>query len=145
MRIELTYPAWKAGVLPLNYTRIISDTSDIISQVRDNCKMFLKFFMIFFMIFSTLFSTHSDIAIRETALRTYRGCSYRTQEWNPESYSITGSRLMFISVKISYSSKLGVLNSDITAPSGPAWNQCLVSGCIVYCSPAWSTISWNTV
>ena len=21
MRIELTYPAWKAGVLPLNYTR----------------------------------------------------------------------------------------------------------------------------
>ena len=47
MRIELTYPAWKAGVLPLNYTRIISDTSDIISQVRDNCKMFLKFFMIF--------------------------------------------------------------------------------------------------
>ena len=32
MRIELTYPAWKAGVLPLNYTRIISDTSSILSH-----------------------------------------------------------------------------------------------------------------
>ena len=29
MRIELTYPAWKAGVLPLNYTRVISDTIGI--------------------------------------------------------------------------------------------------------------------
>ena len=30
MGIEPTYPAWKAGVLPLNYTRVISDTCDII-------------------------------------------------------------------------------------------------------------------
>ena len=33
MGIEPTYPAWKAGVLPLNYTRVISDTSDIISYL----------------------------------------------------------------------------------------------------------------
>ena len=38
MRIELTYPAWKAGVLPLNYTRIISDTIDIISHMLYKCK-----------------------------------------------------------------------------------------------------------
>ena len=31
MGIEPTYPAWKAGVLPLNYTRVISDTSSIIA------------------------------------------------------------------------------------------------------------------
>ena len=31
MGIEPTYPAWKAGVLPLNYTRVIPDTSDILS------------------------------------------------------------------------------------------------------------------
>ena len=48
MRIELTYPAWKAGVLPLNYTRIISDTSSIISQFQSRCKYFLNFFKIFF-------------------------------------------------------------------------------------------------
>ena len=29
MGIEPTYPAWKAGVLPLNYTRIASDLFDI--------------------------------------------------------------------------------------------------------------------
>ena len=40
MRIELTYPAWKAGVLPLNYTRIISDTIGILSQIVHKCKHF---------------------------------------------------------------------------------------------------------
>ena len=53
MRIELTYPAWKAGVLPLNYTRVISDTiytrviSDTIGILSYNfikCKNFFKFF-----------------------------------------------------------------------------------------------------
>lgn len=68
-----------------------------------------------------------------------------TRFFRRPSYSITGSRLIFVSVKISYSSKLGVLNSEITAPSGPAWNQCFVSGTIVYCSPACKTTSWNTV
>ena len=28
MRIELTWPAWKAGVLPLNYTRILWGEKD---------------------------------------------------------------------------------------------------------------------
>ncbi len=42
MRIELTYPAWKAGVLPLNYTRVISDTSSILSYLPDKCKLFLE-------------------------------------------------------------------------------------------------------
>ena len=40
MRIELTYPAWKAGVLPLNYTRIISDTIGILSYIPHKCKHF---------------------------------------------------------------------------------------------------------
>ena len=44
MGIEPTYPAWKAGVLPLNYTRIISDTSDIIPYIFTKCKSFLRFF-----------------------------------------------------------------------------------------------------
>ena len=42
MGIEPTYPAWKAGVLPLNYTRIISDTSGILSYVCSNCKCFFN-------------------------------------------------------------------------------------------------------
>ena len=49
------------------------------------------------------------------------------------------------SVKISHSSVLRVENSDTTAPSGPAWNQCLVLGTSVYCSPGRSITSWNTV
>ena len=40
MGIEPTYPAWKAGVLPLNYTRIISDTIGILSQIVHKCKHF---------------------------------------------------------------------------------------------------------
>ena len=40
MGIEPTYPAWKAGVLPLNYTRIVSDTDVILSHVRENCNYF---------------------------------------------------------------------------------------------------------
>ena len=40
MRIELTYPAWKAGVLPLNYTRVISDTIGILSYNLIKCKNF---------------------------------------------------------------------------------------------------------
>ena len=48
MGIEPTYPAWKAGVLPLNYTRVISDTIDIISYYFYFCKYFLYFFYCYF-------------------------------------------------------------------------------------------------
>ena len=48
MGIEPTYPAWKAGVLPLNYTRVISDTNDIISYYFYFCKYFLYFFYCYF-------------------------------------------------------------------------------------------------
>ena len=44
MRIELTYPACKAGVLPLNYTRVISDTIGILSYIPNDCKLFLQLF-----------------------------------------------------------------------------------------------------
>ena len=44
MGIEPTYPAWKAGVLPLNYTRVISDTIGILSYNFIKCKNFFKFF-----------------------------------------------------------------------------------------------------
>ena len=50
MGIEPTYPAWKAGVLPLNYTRVISDTNDIISYYFYFCKYFFYFFYCFFFI-----------------------------------------------------------------------------------------------
>ena len=59
-------------------------------------------------------------------------------------YANTFSALfVFISV-IYFTSKMAE-NSEITAPSGPAWNQCQVSGMMVYCSPGLSTISWNTL
>ena len=48
MGIEPTYPAWKAGVLPLNYTRVscvISDTSYILSYVSEICKHKFNFFL----------------------------------------------------------------------------------------------------
>ena len=48
MRIELTYPAWKAGVLPLNYTRVISDTSGILSYISFKCKNFFNIFSAYF-------------------------------------------------------------------------------------------------
>lgn len=38
---------------------------------------------------------------------------------------------MFLSVKMSCSSWLVVLNSEIMAPWGPAWNQCFVLGGMV--------------
>ena len=50
MGIEPTYPAWKAGVLPLNYTRIISDTSDILPQRQKECKLFLYFYSTFLLL-----------------------------------------------------------------------------------------------
>ena len=50
MRIELTYPAWKAGVLPLNYTRVISDTIGILSYIPNDCKYFFQLFLFYFYI-----------------------------------------------------------------------------------------------
>ena len=50
MGIEPTYPAWKAGVLPLNYTRVISDTIDMISYYFYFCKYFFYFFYCFFLL-----------------------------------------------------------------------------------------------
>ena len=44
MGIEPTYPAWKAGVLPLNYTRVISDTQIILSHTCQKCKNFIQEF-----------------------------------------------------------------------------------------------------
>ena len=46
MGIEPTYPAWKAGVLPLNYTRVISDTSDIISYLPTKINTYSLIFLI---------------------------------------------------------------------------------------------------
>ena len=46
-----------------------------------------------------------------------------------------GYRTICGSLNTSSSSRLCVENSETIAPSGPAWNQCRVSGGIVYCSP----------
>ena len=48
MGIEPTYPAWKAGVLPLNYTRIkhiLFGTLIILTQVGRIVKSFFNFFL----------------------------------------------------------------------------------------------------
>ena len=42
MGIEPTYPAWKAGVLPLNYTRVLK-TNNMISHLRKNASLFFIF------------------------------------------------------------------------------------------------------
>ena len=44
MGIEPTYPAWKAGVLPLNYTRVFHNTKNIIPYSQKNASEILKFF-----------------------------------------------------------------------------------------------------
>ena len=45
MGIEPTRPAWKAGILPLNYTRIFSATLIIIHNQRCIVKCFLQFIL----------------------------------------------------------------------------------------------------
>jgi hypothetical protein len=49
------------------------------------------------------------------------------------------------SVKMSNASRLVELNSLMTAPSSPLWNQWRVLGGMVYWSPGRSSISWKTV
>ena len=44
MGIEPTYPAWKAGVLPLNYTRVFHNTKTIIPYSRKNASRIFYFF-----------------------------------------------------------------------------------------------------
>ena len=47
MGIEPTYPAWKAGVLPLNYTRRGAQSTfslEIIPQATTECQSFFLFF-----------------------------------------------------------------------------------------------------
>src|SRR5512141_1676229 len=61
-------------------------------------------------------------------------------------YSATlGARRISGSAKMSDSSRLRVENSETTAPSSPAWNQCGVFGGNVYCSPGRRTISCQTL
>ena len=48
MGIEPTRPAWKAGILPLNYTRIFTATLIIIHNQRHNVKSFLNLFFNFY-------------------------------------------------------------------------------------------------
>ena len=40
MGIEPTYPAWKAGVLPLNYTRVVL-TRKYFTELFMDCQAFL--------------------------------------------------------------------------------------------------------
>ena len=72
-------------------------------------------------------------------------CDKHKKLLSADQSSISGMRRMRGSVKMSYSSLLGVLNSDTTAPSGPDWNQWRVLMGIVYCSPGWRITSCQTV
>ena len=48
MGIGPTQPAWKAGILPLNYTRISNSTLDYYIKLKDICQTFsISFFKIF--------------------------------------------------------------------------------------------------
>ena len=76
MGIEPTYPAWKAGVLPLNYTRVscvISDTNYILSYMSEICKHKFNFFLqINISSIPTVIFTHPPIAtIGLTEEQTY--------------------------------------------------------------------------
>ena len=62
MGIEPTYPAWKAGVLPLNYTRIWATDS----QLRNNSTNSLTCQHLFYAFFQKLF--HSPVFILISAL-----------------------------------------------------------------------------
>ena len=49
MGIEPTYPAWKAGVLPLNYTRTVSQTTRaIIAHILCLCQYFFEKYLAYF-------------------------------------------------------------------------------------------------
>ena len=69
MGIEPTYPAWKAGVLPLNYTRVscaISDTTSIISYVSEICKhnfIFLYFLILLVLLFTVPVPSNAFIQV----------------------------------------------------------------------------------
>jgi len=62
-----------------------------------------------------------------------------------QSSMISGILLMRGSVKTSVSSLLVLENSEMTAPSGPDWNQWRVFGGMVYWWPGSSSTSWSTV
>src|SRR4051794_18401834 len=62
-----------------------------------------------------------------------------------DTYPTIVARRSCGSVKMSNSSVLRVENSETTAPSSPAWNQCRVLGGTVHCSPGHRTTSWRTV
>ncbi len=47
MGIEPTRPAWKAGILPLNYTRIFCDTDDYSTEGSVRQPVFFYFFAYF--------------------------------------------------------------------------------------------------
>ena len=79
--------------------------------------------------------------VRHAALD--QGCCLR--DGRQPTIGMRGMRSIRGSVNTSSSSRLVLENSDTTAPSAPAWNQCSVSGGIVNCSPGPSTISWKTV
>ena len=65
MGIEPTRPAWKAGILPLNYTRIAPTHRryfDIIPQSAFFVKRIFEIFLIFFAVFLPLRSKSPHLA-----------------------------------------------------------------------------------
>ena len=70
MGIEPTRPAWKAGILPLNYTRRCLTTLIIIHNQRCNVNTFSRKNMIFFLFYSelkTILSSFTSAAIAQSS------------------------------------------------------------------------------
>ena len=55
MGIEPTRPAWKAGILPLNYTRMLDCQLEYITILMCFCQRFFSIFISFFPTRSSLF------------------------------------------------------------------------------------------
>ena len=64
MGIEPTRPAWKAGILPLNYTRIAAALAVTLVLYHSSFRLsieFLNFFIYFFIYFPRFFAFQNSV------------------------------------------------------------------------------------
>ena len=72
MGIEPTYPAWKAGVLPLNYTRMTLIIIFIIQLFVNNFFIFLFFHFFFPLLHSDVIMKRLSVLIGGIKYENYR-------------------------------------------------------------------------
>ncbi len=69
MGIEPTRPAWKAGILPLNYTRVLTVTGNIIAKSGRVVKPFGDNFLVFRRAAEEAYAAVGECGPRRPALR----------------------------------------------------------------------------